>query len=370
MKMMDQTNQSLTVIGSGGGNITDAANVVNPSFVNTLVTQSDFSAWMGMYSCVDIILSTVGIITNVVNIKTFLAMGADDGVTVSFLFLSASELLCCLDALGQKLSMALWTTEMASGYRIWFYVQPYAFNIFFGNIRTCLFAMPVLITTYLAVAKCMCVVRPLSFKNVFSVSRTFRVMIGICVFSLLTYVPMFTTMGIVEKFDANVNATRRLIWFAPFRDLVKNITWNARDSFLAIASQIILVICVVVMAKALSDAVVTRDKLKNGTLSEKTDLSHGKLPNDAKTASRLSGKELQVIKQVTLISVIYIVANTPKIIVFLAVAVVPEMAPGGLYQNLYEVIIKGREHFELYISAANVFIYYKYNTKFRQCCKC
>ncbi|CAL1546021.1 unnamed protein product, partial [Lymnaea stagnalis] len=353
---------------------------------NTLVTQNEFIALIGMFTTIDMILSATGVVSNLINIRTFVAMGADDGVTVSFLFLSLSEFTCCLAALGQKLAMALWVTEMATEYKTWFHVNPYAFNSFFGNIRTCLFAIPVFITTYLAVAKCMCVVKPLGFKNMFSVTRTVKIMYGICAFSLLAYVPVLATMGIAEQFDKNVNTTRKVMWFSPYRDLVKNIVWNVRDSFPAIASEIIIVACVVVMTRSLSEAVGWREKFRSETLSDERDthqnvinktlkMSHiprgnlgGKLKG--KPSGKLSGKELQVIKQVTVICVVYVIGNTPKIIIFLAFALVPDLTPGGRYQNLYEVIFKSRELSELLLSVVHIFIYYKYNSKFRLFCKC
>ncbi|CAL1546011.1 unnamed protein product, partial [Lymnaea stagnalis] len=333
-----------------------------------LITQHQFTILIGMYTCLDMIMSVMGVVTNTVNIKTFVAMGADDGVTVAFLFLSSAELVCCLAALGQKIAMAFWVTEMATDYRTWFDVSPYALNVFFGNIRGGLFSIPVFITTYLAVAKCMCVVQPLAFRNMFSVSRTVRVMTGICIFGVVSHIPVMATIGIAETLDKKVNATRRVMWYSPYRDIVKTVIWNAKDTFPSLATQVIIIICVVVMAKELTEAVNNREKLKSGSFYEDPDDGLKKSKTGKRQFSRLTGKELQVIKQVTLISVVYIVANTPKIVIFLAFAFTPEMTQGGTYQNMYDVTIRGKDNSELYMSVANIFIYYKYNSKFKQYC--
>ncbi|CAL1546009.1 unnamed protein product [Lymnaea stagnalis] len=342
---------------------------MNSSFVQILVTQNEFVTLMGLFTCVDMVLSLMGIVTNAVNTKTFLAMGADDGVTVSFLYLSASELMCCLAALGQKISMAFWVTELATDYETWFFINPYVVNAFFGNIRACLFEIPILTTTYLSLAKCMCVVKPLSFKSMFSVSRTQRIMAGVCVFSVLTYVPIFATMGTTVEFDLKVNRTRHMIWFAPGRDLVKAVISTTRDTISAIGSEVIVSICLMIVTKALHRSVRLRAQLKNGTFSGKINQRKSSLDCDDKISHKLSGKELQIIKQVALISVIFIAGNTPKIIVFLGVAFVPDLSPLGRYRNLYDVIIKSRELSELMTSVVNIFIYYKFNSKFRQCCR-
>ncbi|CAL1546019.1 unnamed protein product, partial [Lymnaea stagnalis] len=341
----------------------------NSSVFDTLITQKEFKPLIGMYTSVDMILSALGLITNAVNIRTFLAMGAKDGVTVSFLFLSASELLCSLAGLGQRLSMAFWLTEMATGYQTCFHINPYVFNVYLGNIRSGLFQIPVVITTYLAVVKCMCVVYPLGFKKTFSVAKTVKIMVWICLVSFVTFIPILATMGVVEVFDQQVNVTRPILWFPPYRDIVRNIVWNCRDSVSAITSEIIIVVCLVVMTRSLSKAVSVRESLTSGGGAGLVGKPQGRSGSHWKTSTgMLKGKELQVIRQVAYISLVYIVGNTPKIIVYLAIALVPGLTQGGLYQNLYDVIIKAKESCELVISCVNIVIYYKYNTKFRACC--
>ncbi|CAL1546018.1 unnamed protein product, partial [Lymnaea stagnalis] len=341
----------------------------NSSVFDTLITQKEFIPLIGMYTSVDLILSSLGLITNAVNIRTFQAMGVNDGITVSFLFLSASEVLCSLAGLGQRLSMAFWLTEMATGYHTWFHINPYAFIVYFMHIRSGLFQIPVLITTYMAVVKCMCVVNPLGFKNTFSVAKTVKIMVWISMVSFVTSIPNLATMGVVEVFDQQVNVTRPTLWFPHYRDIVRNIVWNGRDSVSAITSEIVIVVCLVVMTRSLSKAVSVREGLKSGGGEGLDGKPQGRSGSHGKIfTGKLKGKELQVIRQVTYISLVYIVGNTPKIIVYLAIALVPGLTQGGLYKNLYNIIIIGKESCELVISCVNIVIYYKYNTKFRACC--
>ncbi|CAL1546015.1 unnamed protein product [Lymnaea stagnalis] len=331
-----------------------------------VITPDVFIVIMEVYTCVDMVLSLIGIITNAISTMAFLAMGADDGITVAFLFLSSSEFLCCLAALGQRLSLAFWVAELATDYTTWFSIDPYVFNVYFGNIRTGLFTIPVLITMYIAVAKCMCVVKPFVFKNVFFVTRTWWAMVGICAISIVTYLPVMATMGVVDQFDLKVNATRQLVWFSRYRDIVQNVVRIGRDSVPAVSSEIIVIFCVALMSRALSEAVRFRESFKHVSLQNTQESILTQV--SARGSARLSGKELQVIKQVTLISAVYVVSNTPKIVLFLAIAFVPDLTQGRLYQNLYEVTVKTKAHAELYMSVVNIFIYYKYNSKFRQSC--
>ncbi|CAL1546420.1 unnamed protein product [Lymnaea stagnalis] len=329
-----------------------------------LLTEHQFAIIEGFYSTLGTAVSLFGLVTNAINIYTFVAMGADDGVTVSFLFLSAAEFVCFLAALGQEVSMIFWFIEMITGYRTVFSIQPMAANGFFGNIRNCLFTIPVLITLYLAVAKCACVVRPLHFKNMFSVRRTVAVMTGICVFAVLSYLPIFPTLGVIVDLDPFINQTRPVLYISPYLDIIKNVVWNARDSVPSFASQIIIIVCIFLMAHTLSRAASFRQSTKAARIT--TDAADSGVLV-LKSSARLSGTELQVIKQVAVISVIYIIGNTPKILEFIAFILFPDLTQH--HQFLTIAMANSRELIEMIMSAVNIIIYYKYNSKFRSFCK-
>ncbi|CAL1546405.1 unnamed protein product, partial [Lymnaea stagnalis] len=335
---------------------------------DTLITDYQFALIMATYSALGIFVSSFGLVTNAINIKTFISMGVDGGLNLSFLFLSCSEFVCFLAALGYEMAMAFWVTEIVTNYKIWFDIHPYAINNFFGNVRNCLFEIPVLITTYLSVAKCMCVVRPLHFKNMFSVSKTVWVMIGISVFAIGSDVPVLANMGVTRQFDKKINRTRPMLWLSPHRDIIKNIVWLTRDSIPAIISQAIIIVCVVVMSTTLRRSAKFRES-STPSLSHRGDQQPDSKKTSIKLLSRRCTKDRQVLKQVVVISIIYILGNTPKIVVFTALQLVPDLTLGRRYQNVYIVIMNARELSEMIMSAVNLLIYYKYNSKFRRQCK-
>ncbi|KAI8791445.1 type-1B angiotensin II receptor [Biomphalaria glabrata] len=79
----------------------------------------------------------------------------------------------------------------------------------------------------------------------------------------------------------------------------------------------------------------------------------------------MSGKDLQVVQQVLLISVIYIISNTPIIIINFAGMYNKEFALQRTYHNLFLSTIGVKHLFQTINSSFNIFIYFKYNTKFR-----
>ncbi|CAL1546413.1 unnamed protein product, partial [Lymnaea stagnalis] len=228
---------------------------------------------------------------------------------------------------------------------------PTAFVIYFGSIRTCLFTIPVLITLYLFIAKCVCVVRLLHFKNMFSVRTTVIIMPSICVCAVLSYLPVLSITGIMWVHDEKTNASRIAMATSPYRDIIKNVVWTARDSIPSIASQVIVIVCIYLMIGSLKKA--NRRKIATEELT--------KITNSAGP----DGAEVQVIKQVVVISVVYIVGNTPKIAIILASSVVPDLNLGHRFQDLYIVLTNTRELIEMIFSAVNIIIYYSYNSKFK-----
>ncbi|CAL1546418.1 unnamed protein product, partial [Lymnaea stagnalis] len=328
-----------------------------------LVTDDQYAAILSLYSVIGIMTSLFGLVTNAINFKIFAVMGTKDGITVSFLFLSSAEFVCFWAALGQELSIVCGVTEILSKHKISLYNYPTAFGIYFGSIRTCLFTIPVLITLYLSVAKCVCVVRPLHFKNMFSVRTTVIIMSGICVCAVLSYLPIFCTTGIMWVHDKKTNASRIAMATSPYRDIIKNVVWTARDSVPSIASQVIVIVCIYLMIGSLRKAARFRGLSSSGTVLEPSKNSTHK--NNEHEKARLGGAEVQVIKQVVVISVVYIVGNTPKIAIILASSVVPDLNLGHRFQNLYIVLTNTRELIEMIFSAVNIFIYYNYNSKFK-----
>ncbi|KAH9507702.1 hypothetical protein Btru_053495 [Bulinus truncatus] len=81
---------------------------------------------------------------------------------------------------------------------------------------------------------------------------------------------------------------------------------------------------------------------------------------------KMTTKDVLIVRQVILISVVYIIANIPKILVDIGTFIVPDFTLGKRYQNVYLAIICAMEFFQGFNSSLNMIIYYKYNSKFRK----
>ncbi|CAG5124026.1 unnamed protein product [Candidula unifasciata] len=344
--------------------------ILRLAYPGLIITLQQYVIIIESCSFVWTILSVWGIVSNIVNIKTFIIMGIGDGVTVSLLALSIFDLLYVTASLCLGVAIIFYIAEIKYG--MVFGIEPYGVSMFFGNIMILISIANVLSTTFITVARCMCVARPLQFRNTFTRNRTISWCVVFVVFTIAVYSPILTHMGMVTRFDIKRNISRPSFWISPNREFVKAIVWVVTDMFLPFATQIIVILSVIVMANCLRVASEFRH-FANADVVRRTDVRI--TDNETETREqyeivsgnhRLTGKELRVVQQVILIAVVYIVCNTPKILISITAMIEPQFAIGSRYNNLYLSVNCLRKHCEIINASVNTFIYYAYNTKFRK----
>ncbi|XP_059175066.1 uncharacterized protein LOC131955108 [Physella acuta] len=315
------------------------------------------------------VISTLGAIGHSLTIGTFVSMGLKDGINLAFLFLSLSDLLYLISITAGSFSYVFITTELLTNFKVCFLIDAYGVTVFFVNIASGFYTSVMLVTTFLSIARCLSVASPVWFRQ--HVSRKNIVgtfMVVSCCFCLCTAVPVLVFMGISPAFDSRTNTTRPMLWISPIRKFVTNITWTLIGSVIPLAVQFILTLCVFVMTSYLKKslqfrvmhAVVPANTNPNGNISENTEVN-----TEVKEKFKFSGKELQIIKQLIIISIVFIVCNVPKISLNIAKFAVPEFITNGKFGKLYEILDIVRDTFQIINSSCNVFVYYNYNSKFR-----
>lgn len=314
-----------------------------------------------------IVLSLLGIVSNVINIKTFVAMGLNDGVTVSFLALSVFDLIFLIASFCQAASASFNVIETSSS--ILFPVDPFGVTIFFGNVMILINVTNVLSTTFIAVARCMCVAKPLHFKNSFTVKRTVYFMAGFAFFAVAIYTPVLANMGMVARLNNKTKMLRSVLWLSPFRESIKNVVWMLIDMILPVITEFVVLFCVLVMANSLRASSRFRQSSVAQQFNKHIDRNQQYTKDNQVSSNaasdKLSVKDSRVIMQVVLISLVYIICNTPKFLVSTGGLIEPEFRLGKRYSNLYLSFNCFRKHFEIINASINTFIYYGYNTKFR-----
>jgi hypothetical protein len=228
-----------------------------------------------------------------------------------------------------------------------------------------------LATTFFAVARCMCVARPLHFKDTFTRNRTVVFNIGSAVFTVVTYTPIMVNIAMLPRTDTKTNLTRISLWLSKDREAIKDGVFLVTNTLLPFLTEIIIIVCVFVMANSLRSSLKFRQAssltAKSVVFRTRTPASSEKIQDSITTASdKKSNKDQRVVQQVILISLFYICCNTAKIL----------LSSGGFIELHFRTIVL---YFRMYISAyslqkclevgnasVNTFIYYSYNTKFRK----
>lgn len=176
------------------------------------------------------------------------------------------------------------------------------------------------------------------------------------------YIPVLIYMGVVDKFDTAHNKSRPSAYVSPDRKYIKDIVWNILGMAIPLLTQAIIITSTIIMARALTKSQKFR------SANAQTDFKLAKIfrSNETKSPGKLAGKERQVVKQVVVISLVYILCNTPKIVFIMAGVIVPEFALGKQLNLIYVTVSNIRMIFEILNSTITLPIYYTFNTKFRQ----
>ncbi|KAK3720934.1 hypothetical protein RRG08_047500 [Elysia crispata] len=240
-----------------------------------------------------------------------------------------------------------------------------------------------LVTIYLAVMRCLCVIRPLTFRGVLSPGKTTLIFLAFLAFALAIRLPLLALTDIRVSFNPRINLSRPAIWIHPARELVKDVTQTGLDIPLNITAEITLTICVIVMTRALKESSKFRSKLatsmpnNNGhPENERSRRRSSTTPNQKKSktsdganddtqSGKLSKKDARVIKQLVFISLLFLCCNIPKLTRIVGDAAESEFSIFGRYRFLYSIVFTLQVVFEILNSSLNFFIYYKFNNKFR-----
>jgi hypothetical protein len=201
------------------------------------------------------------------------------------------------------------------------------------------------------------------------------------IFAIVIYIPVLANMGMVPITDKITNITRLTLWGSQKKDFILVIVLSITDIVFPTTTEFIIIVCVIIMASKLREASKFRQSASTSlskvypkeTMKIETDQSittfNSSEDNKDKAASstteKLTGKDLRVVQQVVLISVVYIVCNIPKMVLTVFSAVVPEFKLNGRYRFLYVSAHGFRKYFDILNASINTFIYFKYNNNFR-----
>ena len=352
-----------------------------PDRVESLMSRAQYYLSLEVQGILLTVVASVGFVTNIINIRTFIAMGAfTDGVTSTFLCLAVSDFMMSCAAFAASCSIILialearWIPQLhlsqsSSGQQTGFLspVDPTFLGIVSLSVMQLFSMTTISITVYLAVTRCLCVVQPLRFRNSVTVKKTVTFVVIVFTLSLVSRLPNLVHVRIVMMFDRRFNSSRPTLRLLPGREIIKDATWLSVDISSCVGAQIILVICIGIMLKGLRTASEFRSKASTNEFRSKIATATETISKSEEEKNRKSKtKENRIAKQMVFVSTIFVACNTPKLISYLTTNIEPEFDLGGRYQYLYQYSVTLFTVFDTLNSSVNMFIYYSYNSKFRK----
>ena len=328
-------------------------------------------------------LAIFGLVSNTINIIVFAKIGLKDNVTITLLFLSASDLLNLIINTPIIVGRYIQKNEPQHLWPFDFFILilgPFWYAYVFYDYSS-------FISVFLATVRCACVARPLRFKSMFTKSRTITILCVLFLVALTLRIPVLTVFRLSWAVSPQTNSTYRSIAFA------KNVgdIYQANDilnrNIISWLAYVTVTSCVVALASKLQSASKFRRSLaaqntsnrqpEKGTTDGQTE-KNLKCPDSSfdphnststshskKDSDKMSTKDLQVIQSVTLICVIFILSQLPFQVISTVRLFVPEFDNFGSAENIYGFASHISNTCGYLNASVNILVHIRFNTRYR-----
>lgn len=351
------------------------------------------------------IMILFALVTNALSTATYIKMGLSDSITVSFVALSFSDACRCIPKL------FIWFCETLSAAAC-VSPDPRPLSKVAIDYSTMFFDISTLIMIYISIQRCLCIALPLQCRFVFTRNRVTRIIAAIYGTVFLFYIPRFAIYHLELGMYSTTNTTEFKIVFTEILLTIKNVhfIFHVTES---IAAEIIIIICLGIFARALIASF--RFRMTNGTIPDVTaqgsdavgstgrsDVSkentrirssgklqgimnklidkhggslifsqnkpHSKVTRNKrhkKETARCHRKDLNIIKVVALTSAVFVFCNFAKTWLSITQLFIPGFDRLEKYHISFTVIVVITQFCEYLNSDVNLFVYLKYNIKFK-----
>ena len=304
--------------------------------------------------------SFAGVITNFINMVVFYKMGLSDGVTQNLFILSVSDGLYALaTAVGQSafISYILMIRDNSYGDIA---ADVYVIVIFTNFIKYVLLGVSTFTTVVISIVRCCCVSMPLKVKYVITAKRQLAAILipsGIGIFIVVFGV---AEIQLYKVHNPIINATITLYTGVELSLILgfNNIT--------AFGSFVIIIACIIVLAASLNRASKFRESSTSAASNSKKDnQSFGFSHSVSNVKSKDRQRDSRIVRTVLLISIVFIVCNTPLVVLTYFRVFVRVMSPLSKYSGENIFMMSVADTFSALNVVLNIFIYFYSNTRYR-----
>lgn len=312
-----------------------------------------------------ILISSLGVTSNIMNITVYWKQGIRDSVKITFIALSMWDLNICLMS---GLSSASYIID------IYFPSPDFSIisiqYVYFGYTRGFMFVLSTLVTVYLSIERSICIMLPFKVKYIFSASRVVLVNVIIVVFGLACYCPAWATQGVQWVFYPRINRTRLVLWLSHNRRDVDLFVDTFSGMVLPLVAQLLITVSAVFMIHGVRKSAKFRNQSNDvetpGTsCSNSVGISPSSKLHTHTKAMTMTSKDIRLTKVVVLITIIFFACNLPVFVVAFLRLLIPDLDIGKPQQNLYAVVYAFVYFCGIVNSSVNIIVYYNVGTRYR-----
>ena len=295
-----------------------------------------------------------GLVSNVINIAVFLNSGNKDNVTTLLLSLAVSDFVF-LTLITPAICGSVIRSLLIS-YSLPFDVSILLYLLYWPAFTA--YDLSALISVSLGVMRCACVAMPLKFKFIFTKSRTIKWIMFLAVLSVSLRLPVFTIHRIIWRTDPQTNVSSPYLKSVNYA-YMSRINDILNRGIVIYILYITMVTCVAVLTFKLHQASKIRRSCTTG-LARTSDQAP-----DKPVAHGLSSKDIQVVKSVVLVCIIFTLAQLPFLFLSTSRLFRPDFGNEQRLAYLYSILSHISKTCAYLNASINIFVYYNYNTRYR-----
>ncbi|CAL1525877.1 unnamed protein product, partial [Lymnaea stagnalis] len=205
-----------------------------------------------------------------------------------------------------------------------------------------------LVTGFITLERCLCVVLPLTVKRILTPRRTVLAMAAIYLAMFASVAPVFSVIHFGQKFyDLRNRSLYGLVYDADGA-AVENVSFT-----ITIFAQLFSILLVVTCTAVTTIKLKTNSKWRRSVGSAS---AHG--------GGELTRRDKKVVKMVVFISCIFITCFLPTAVNLIMGLFVTEYSFIGKFRNVYQVVWCGVYVLETTNSSVNIVVYYNMSSKY------
>ncbi|XP_059163048.1 uncharacterized protein LOC131946359 [Physella acuta] len=297
------------------------------------------------------LLSSLGVVGNLVNCVTFTRQGLQDRINLTLFSLSTSDLFSSLACFGFTTVVLCNVLELDT---------EITYNLLMLTLMIvrCMFAdLCSIITVFISIERCLCVTMPFLFNTTSSARKTQIILLSFTAFILFNYIPLLATERAGPVFNPDTNSTVLDLEVSEEFEILNKYNDYVFGFALSFSCQICVFVCAVLMYDGLRKSSQIRDSSR-----EFGDLSAGATKPQGQLMSR---KERRVVKMVLMLACLYVPTSIPQMTTVLIRFTLPELYLGG-YRSIFESMSSTLIAVSNVNGALSFFIYFKFSSSFRK----